>query len=106
MSLFWREYNIFISSTFRDMDAERDAIKQFVIPRLNKHYRSRCIRFHAIDLRFGVNTQNLGEEDSENMVLSACFSKIDSSRPFFIGLLGERYGWIPRKERIDYVISE
>lgn len=105
MSQFWREYNIFISSTFRDMDAERDAIKQFVIPRLNKRYRHLYVSFHAIDLRFGVNTQNLGEEESENMVLGTCFSKIDSSRPFFLGLLGGRYGWIPHKDRIDFVIS-
>jgi len=105
MSLFWKEYNIFISSTFKDMDAERDAIKHFVIPRLNRRYRPYCISFYAVDLRFGVNTQNLCEEDSENMVLSACFSKIDSSRPFFIGLLGERYGWIPDNDRLDYIIS-
>lgn len=105
MSQIWREYYIFISSTFRDMDAERDAIKQYVIPRLNKHYRPRCVSFHAIDLRVGVNTQDLGEEESENMVLGACFNKIDSSRPFFIGLLGERYGWIPDKDRINHVIS-
>lgn len=105
MSQFWKEYNVFISSTFRDMDAERDAIKQFVIPRLNKHYRHLRVSFHAIDLRFGVNTQNLREEESENMVLGTCFSKIDSSRPFFIGLLGERYGWIPNKDRVDFVIS-
>ena len=105
MGQFWREYNIFISSTFKDMDAERDAIKQFVIPKLNSHYRKRCISFHAIDLRLGINTQNLGEEESENMVLGTCFNKIDSARPFFIGLLGERYGWIPQKDRIDFILS-
>ena len=28
----WRRYNIFISSTFKDMDYERDVIKFKVIP--------------------------------------------------------------------------
>ena len=36
----WRRYNIFISSTFKDMDYERDVIKFKVIPELNRRFRS------------------------------------------------------------------
>ena len=47
----------------------------------------------AIDLRLGVNTSDMSEEESERKVLSVCTSCIDSARPFFIGLLGKRYGF-------------
>jgi len=95
----WRRYNIFISSTFKDMDFERDVIKFRVIPALNRRFRDQRVELQAIDLRLGVNTQGMSEEDSERKVLSVCTSCIDSSRPFFIGLIGQRYGWIPPVER-------
>lgn len=95
----WKRYNIFISSTFKDMDFERDIIKFRVIPALNTRFRSRRIELQAIDLRLGVNTQQMDEADSERKVLSVCASSIDSARPFFIGLVGARYGWIPPKQR-------
>lgn len=101
-----RRYNIFISSTFKDMDAERDAIKYDVISLLNNKYRKNGIEFHAVDLRFGINTENMTEEDSENAVLDVCLSMIDSSRPFFIGLIGNRYGWIPSQKRMDAVLAK
>lgn len=101
----WRNLKIFISSTFKDMDAERDAIKFNVIPRLNDFYRERCIQFQVVDLRVGVNTADIPEELRENKVLDVCLENIDDSRPFFIGLLGERYGWIPPEERFEYILS-
>lgn len=95
----WRRYNIFISSTFKDMDYERDVIKFRVIPALNRRFRDRRVELQAIDLRLGVNTSDMTEEESERKVLSVCTSCINSARPFFIGLIGERYGWIPPLER-------
>lgn len=95
----WRRYNIFLSSTFKDMDFERDVIKFKVIPYLNRLFRDRRVELQAIDLRLGVNTSNMSEAESERKVLSVCTSCIDSSRPFFIGLIGRRYGWIPPVER-------
>ena len=95
----WRRYNIFISSTFKDMDFERDVIKFRVIPALNRRFRDRRVELQAIDLRLGVNTADMTEEESERKVLSVCTSCIDSARPFFIGLVGKRYGWSPSVER-------
>lgn len=95
----WRRYLVFISSTFKDMDAERDIIKFRVIPALNRHFRDRCVQIQAVDLRSGIDTEGLTEEESEQKVLHACLSCIDSARPFFIGLLGDRYGWIPPEKR-------
>lgn len=104
-NLSWINYPIFISSTFRDMDYERDAIKFNVIPRLNERYRQHHVQFQAIDLRIGVNTEQLDESKREDYVLDVCLSKIDQARPFFIGLLGNRYGWIPSSERWQMVVD-
>ena len=98
-STAWKRYNIFLSSTFKDMDFERDVIKFRVIPALNRRFRDRRIELQAIDLRLGVNTEKMSEEQSERKVLSVCTSCIDSARPFFIGLIGQRYGWVPPVER-------
>lgn len=102
----WRRYVVFISSTFRDMDFERDAIKLHVIPRLNRYYRNRMVEIQPIDLRLGINTDNMDEAESQNKVLDVCMSCIESAHPFFIGLLGDRYGWIPSEERWNDFISK
>ena len=73
---------------------------------LNNRYRQNGVEFHAVDLRFGINTENMTEEDSENAVLNVCLSMIDSSRPFFIGLIGNRYGWIPSQKQMDAVLAK
>ncbi|MGM9753206.1 MAG: DUF4062 domain-containing protein [Candidatus Cryptobacteroides sp.] len=99
MDKTWRRYNIFLSSTFKDMDYERDIIKFKVIPEVNRRFRSRRVELQAIDLRLGVNTAKMSEEESELKVLDVCTTCINSARPFFIGLIGQRYGWIPPVER-------
>lgn len=101
----WKKYLIFISSTFRDMDTERDIIKFDVQRRLNERYRKKCIQFQFIDLRIGVNTEGLAEEKAENEVLEICLSNIDKARPFFIALIGNRYGWIPDRERWRFIFD-
>lgn len=102
----WRRYLVFISSTFKDMDAERDIIKFRVIPALNHRFRNDHLQIQAIDLRLGINTSGLTEEESERKVLDACMACIDSARPFFIGLLGERYGWIPPERSLQRFLAK
>ena len=105
METCWKRYAIFVSSTFIDMDAERDAIKFDVVSRLNDRFMSSRVSFQVVDLRSGINTAVLPEEQREDHVLDVCFSAIDAARPFFIGLLGDRYGWVPPKERMEHVIG-
>ncbi len=50
-----------------------------------------------IDLRWGI-TQQQAENDQ---VLGLCLRQIDECRPFFIGLLGGRYGWVPSKFPVE-----
>lgn len=91
----FRRYNVFISSTFKDMDFERDIIKFKIIPRINQELKNYNVELTAIDLRVGINTKNLSEVKATQKILDICAQSIDNSRPFFIGLIGARYGWIP-----------
>ncbi len=93
---------IFISSTFIDMHNERDIIIKQVIPSLQEKCRDINVRIIPIDLRWGIT-----QEEAENgKVLEICLDEIDRARPLFIGLIGERYGWIPEvidiNNRIKY----
>src|SRR5271170_8041909 len=93
---------VFISSTFRDMHAERDHLNRFVFPEL----RSRCLRlgwdFLGVDLRWGIT-----EEDAEREgTLALCLKEVEHCRPFFLGLLGGLYGSVMAPPAILATIFE
>ena len=93
----WEVIRLFISSTFRDFHAERDYLVKYVFPLVREWGLPWRLNVVEIDLRWGVT-----EAEAENgKVLELCLKGIDQSRPFFICLLGERYGWIPNSEDID-----
>ncbi|MEJ2648192.1 MAG: DUF4062 domain-containing protein, partial [Sedimentisphaerales bacterium] len=86
-----RQIRVFISSTFRDMQMERDYLVKYIFPQLRKLCESRLVTGGEVDLRWGVTD----EQASEGKVLPICLEEIKRCRPYFIGLLGERYGWVP-----------
>ena len=47
-----RTIRVFISSTFSDLKAERNALQERVFPRLKRYCRRRGWSFQAIDLPF------------------------------------------------------
>eukprot|EP01119_Soliformovum_irregulare_P015829 TRINITY_DN4519_c0_g1_i1.p1 TRINITY_DN4519_c0_g1~~TRINITY_DN4519_c0_g1_i1.p1 ORF type:complete len:1529 (-),score=494.33 TRINITY_DN4519_c0_g1_i1:1256-5488(-) len=87
----WRTARVFISSTFLDMHAERDVLTRFVFPELKQRCLKRRIHLAEVDLRWGV-TQ---EETQQNKSIQICLEEVDRCRPFFVGILGQRYGWVP-----------
>ena len=91
MTQTWKTVRIFISSTFRDMHAERDHLVKVVFPELRERCAKRQMHLIDIDLRWGV-TKDQADNDR---ALDLCLDLIDECRPFFIGILGERYGWVP-----------
>src|SRR4030042_4651929 len=102
----WRTFSIFISSTFADMQAERDYLKQYVFPRVEEELQQRRIKLQIVDLRWGVDTTSIQQEDErEANVLKVCLNEIKRCRPFFIGMLGDRYGWVPPEERVKNAIA-
>lgn len=86
-----RQIRVFISSTFKDMKEERDYLVKFTFPQLRKLCESRGVVWGEVDLRWGVPDEAV----AEGKVLPICLEEIKRCRPYFIGLLGERYGWIP-----------
>ncbi len=86
-----RLVRVFVSSTFRDLQLERDFLVTRVFPELRRRCRERAIEFVEIDLRWGITV----EQFQRGEVLQVCLAEIDRCRPYFVGLLGERYGWIP-----------
>jgi hypothetical protein len=105
MNTTWRTFPIFISSTFKDMDAERDMLKKLVIPRLEETLRKKRVELKVIDLRWGVDTGKVDENERESSVLKVCLDSIKNNRPFFVALLGERYGWVPTQSRWENVFK-
>ena len=89
----WRTVRVFISSTFRDMHGERDAITRHVFPALNQRARSRRVRAVPVDLRWGLTSQDTS--DAGLGALEHCLLEVEVARPFTVVLSGERYGWIP-----------
>jgi len=88
-----RSIRVFISSTFHDMQEERDVLMKFTFPRLRKLCEDRGVTFTEVDLRWGITE----EQSQRGEVLPICLAEIEHCRPFFIGLLGERYGWVPQE---------
>ena len=68
-----KTFRIFVSSTFSDLKAERDALQRFVFPRLRELCASRGARFQAIDLRWGVSE----EAGLDQRTMPICLGEID-----------------------------
>lgn len=89
-----RAIHVFISSSFVDMQAERDLILKRVLPLVNAQLKSRNITLVPIDLRWGVAR-------GANIV-RICLDEIDRCRsasktglPYIIALRSMRNGWVP-----------
>ena len=103
----WKSRPVFISSTFRDMQWERDYLNRHIFPRLAEELAKRHHHLEPIDLRLGVEAgQADSEEARELLVLKVCLDEIKRSRPFLLVLLGDRYGWVPPPERIETAARE
>lgn len=101
-SLVWKSRPIFLSSTFKDMNLERDYLRAHGLKELEDKLRERCHYLDAIDLRQGVETGDIADEaEREFQVLKVCLDEIDRSKPFLVGILGDRYGWVPDPLHIE-----
>ena len=93
-----RLVRVFISSTFRDFMGERDELVKKVFPELRRRAKERFVEILEVDLRWGITE----EQSQQGETLRICLREIDRCRPsapvFFIGMLGERYGWIPPQD--------
>src|SRR5438046_4306225 len=93
MAPTWKTSCVFISSTFRDMNTERDHLVKVVFPALRERLEKHRIYLIDIDLRWGVTR----EQAEKDQVLDLCLQQIDECRPFFLGLVGARCVWAPTR---------
>ncbi|MEI8189289.1 MAG: DUF4062 domain-containing protein, partial [candidate division NC10 bacterium] len=97
-----RRIRVFVSSTFRDMMEERDALMTHTWPELRRFCRERQVELVEVDLRWGIPE----EQSTRKETLKLCLDEIRACRPFFIGLLGERYGWVPGEDAVTADLKE
>ena len=97
-----RVIRVFLSSTFRDFGEERDLLVKKVFPELRRLCRQRQVELVDVDLRWGITA----EEAEQGKVLPICLAEIDRARPYFMGFIGERYGWVPEESEYPEVVVE
>lgn len=85
-----RSLEVFVSSTFRDMHAERNVLIRRVFPACRLRAERSGIDVWEIDLRWGITR----DEAESHQTLPLCLDAIDRSRPHFIAILGQRYGFV------------
>ena len=74
-----RHIRVFISSTFQDMQDERDYLMKHTFPTLRKLASERDVTLTEIDLRWGITE----EESLNGKVVEICLREIENSVPFF-----------------------
>ena len=92
-----RSVRLFISSTFKDMTKERELLVKKIFPEIRRLCASRLVNFVYIDFRWGITS----EESAGGKVLDLCLTEIDKCRPYFLGILGHRYGWSQQSSSIS-----
>ena len=92
---------IFISSTFLDMQNERDVLNQDVFPVIKGALDQLGVDFTIVDLRWGITK----EDQIKNNVIDLCLEEINHCKPYFIGLIGNRYGWCPDHLEEDLLLK-
>jgi hypothetical protein len=91
-----RTIRLFVSSTFSDLELERDALQRSVFLRLRSLCTQHGWRFHAVDLRWGIGEEAMRDQ----LTTRICLSEIErcqriARRPNFLLLLSDRFGWRP-----------
>lgn len=83
-----RRVRLFVSSTFSDLQAERRELVERTFPLVRSWCEQRGIAFIECDLRWGITDA----EANAGRVLPICFEELEDCRPFFLGILSDRYG--------------
>ena len=97
-----RQIRVFVSSTFKDLHRERNFLMRRTFPKLQEEALKHGISITEMDLRWGITE----DESKLGKVLQICLEEVDNSVPFFVGILGKRYGWIPTLNDINNQIIE
>ena len=100
--LHYRQLRVFVSSTFRDMQSERSLLVGKVFPMVADYCHRLKLEFVGVDLLWGITE----EQSRRGETVDICMAEIDRSRPLFIGIIGERYGWVPEGSPVSVTEQE
>jgi len=90
------DLRVFVSSTFQDLQEEREHLMKKIFPEIRALCRERGVTFTEIDLRWGLTE----EEATLGRIIRTCLEEVEKCRPYFIGMIGNRYGWTPELHEI------
>lgn len=101
----WKTIRLFVSSTFRDFHAEREALVKEVFPDLRLWCEQRKLHLVECDLRWGVPKDSTTEE-----TIKICLGELDRCHednvvPYFLNLNCARAGWIPTFGDLTYNLA-
>ena len=84
------------------MQDERDYLMKRTFPKLKRLAAERDVTLTELDLRWGITE----EEAESGKVVEICLREIENSVPFFIGIIGNRYGWVPGKDELGAGVTD
>lgn len=96
-----REIRLFVSSTFRDFTQEREELIKKTFQEINRKCLERGIFFTYVDLRWGISK----EQTDDGKTVAICLKEIDRCRPYFVCLLGNRFGWSQKMDKTDELLN-
>ena len=98
-----KAFRLFVSSTFADFAAEREALQKDVFPALDAYCTAKGYQCYPIDLRWGVNEEaQLDQRTAKICVGEVRAAKQDYPPPNFLIMIGNRYGLVP----LPYAIAQ
>ncbi|XP_041471148.1 TPR repeat-containing protein DDB_G0287407-like [Lytechinus variegatus] len=97
-----REIRVFLSSTFLDFTAEREILIKKVFNEIKKMCLDRGVFFSYVDLRWGITS----DQSNDGKTLSICLREIDRCRPYFLCIIGDRFGWSQREGEVDELLNK
>lgn len=92
---------IFVSSTFKDFQVERELLLKEVQQEINTLLANKHLGVNFIDLRWGIDTNKGGLET----VITFCIDYVNQTKPYLIILLGDSYGSLVNKELLEPIYN-
>eukprot|EP00741_Cyanophora_paradoxa_P022863 tig00021521_g22083.t1 len=96
-----RVLRVFFSSTFSDMESERNDLLEDVFSYLSTLARRLGLSWQAVDMRWGVSSESVDDHD----VTDICIDEVlrcaaESAGPAFVFFAGDKYGYRPLPARV------
>ncbi len=92
-----RHIRVFVSSVFTGMEDVRTYLMTKVFPKIIEEGKRHNVVVTPLDLRWGITEQASRKGETAKI----CLKEIERSQPYFIGILGNRYGWQPTVEELS-----